>query len=128
MLRAQFGNQMKKMGLLKTSLERSLISPGDMNTKLHELNGEYQALRKQLFGYSSKSQVGQKNDPTINNRLGMVFNAVSNSTYGPTPSAKASLEMAQKELRSMKSSLKALSDKMTSLQADMEKAGAPAIE
>ncbi|MEM8896727.1 MAG: glycosyl hydrolase [Bacteroidota bacterium] len=127
-LRAQFGNQMKKLGLLKTSLERSLISPGDMNTQLHELTGEYQALRRQLFGYRSKSQVGQKNDPTINNRLGMVFNAVSNSTYGPTPSAKASLEMAQKEVRSMKSSLKTLSDKMASLQADMEKAGAPAIE
>ncbi|MEM7509589.1 MAG: glycosyl hydrolase [Bacteroidota bacterium] len=127
-LRAQFGNQMKKLGLMKTSLERSLISPGNMNTKLHELTGEYQALRRQLFGYSSKSQVGQKNDPTINNRLGMVFNAVSNSTYGPTPSAKASLEMAQKEIRSMKSSLKALSDKMAGLQADMEKAGAPAIE
>ncbi|MEM6765749.1 MAG: glycosyl hydrolase [Bacteroidota bacterium] len=127
-VRSQLSSQMKKLSTLRTSLERSLISPGEMNTRLHELSAAYQDLRRQLYGYRSKSQVGQKNDPTVNSRLGMVFNAVGNSTYGPTPAAKTSLEIVQKELGVMKKSLDALSDKMANLTEEMAEAGAPAFE
>ena len=81
---------------------------------------------EQLHGNRSKRQIGEKNNPTINNRLNVAITGTGNSTYGPTPTHKRSLEIAEKQFKELKVSLdKILDQDLPLLEKALIDAGAP---
>ncbi len=62
-----------------------------------------QLLDVELNGPGSQKQIGEKHHMTINDRLGSAYLGTNFSTYGPTPTHKRSLEIAEKQFTEFKS-------------------------
>lgn len=122
-------NALKRVEAMQTALYRSAGEPGDLDEQLHQIRMDLLGMEEQLFGNKSKDIVGEKNNPTIYSRLGVAFRGVSNSTYGPTPTHRRNLEIAQKEFEEIIPQLdEILDERMPELEKALQDAGAPYIE
>ena len=117
-----------KVSAMQKALSRSQSSPGDLDKQLHQLRIALLSLDQKLNGNRSKQQVGEKTKPTIGSRLFAVDRGISHSTYGPTETNLRSLEIINKEISTIKFSLKEHLVKMNELSKALIAAGAPWVE
>lgn len=118
-----------RVKLLQNALVRITAAPGKLDSELHHLEQSLLALDEQLNGNRSKRQVGEIRKPTIVYRLGISSNGTFNSTYGPTPNHKRSLEIAATEFRELKSELdKIINEELPRVEQALRAAGAPWID
>ncbi|MEO0473973.1 MAG: glycosyl hydrolase, partial [Bacteroidota bacterium] len=121
--------QMDKVAAMKVALSRSASEPGALDSQLAAVIKKLHDLDGQLNGNRSKQQIGEKNNPTVQSRLGAVSTGVNNATYGPTPTHKATFEIAKAELGEIRSALQTITgDDMPKLEDALRKVGAPMIE
>jgi hypothetical protein len=81
-----------------------------------------------LNGSRSKREIGEDRKPTIGDRQGVASES-RNSTYGPTPTQKRSLEIAVAEFQRLKVQLEQLvQTDMPRIEQAMQEAGAPWIK
>lgn len=119
-------NSREKLGNLKTALSRSEAAPGDLDTQIHQLEQQLFAIEEQLNGNQSKGQVGEKTAPTVGSRLGVAAIGTSFSTYGPTPTHRRSLEIAEQEFAGISDQLKTISEqRIPALERQLKALGAP---
>ena len=122
-------NTLKKLDKLQTALSRTTSAPGNLDGELHQLRKAVLALDEKLNGNHSKRQVGEKYNPTIEDRLGVAITGTAFSTYGPTPTHERSLEIAAKQFRELKIELEnILNEQLPALERKLKDAGAPWIE
>ncbi len=77
-----------------------------------------------MNGNRSKREIGEKNNPTIARRLN-VANSF-NSTYGPTPMQKRSLEIAATEFKELKKNRENIINmELPKIEDALKAAGAP---
>ncbi len=120
---------LKKVDLMQTALSLTTTAPGDLDVQLFDLRNALLELDEQLNGNRSKQQVGEKNVPTINYRIGVAMNGTLSSTYGPTPTHKRSLEIAGAQFTEFKSALEnILNQRLPKLEKALQAAGAPWIK
>jgi len=119
----------QKVDLLKKALSRTPTAPGNLDKELHDLREALLALAERLNGNRSKSQVGEKDNPTIGSRLNVAVQGTMNATYGPTPTHKRSLEIAKNQFREFKTALETiLNEQMPRLEKALQNAGAPWVQ
>ncbi|MEE4196738.1 MAG: hypothetical protein V2I54_03770 [Bacteroidales bacterium] len=122
-------NAREKVGAMSIALSRAEISPGELNRKLHELLLEIKTLETEFYGSQAKSKIGEKDIPTIFDRLSAASIGTSNSTYGPTPMHRRSLEIARNEFAQVKTKIDEIVEKkIPALEKELINAGAPWIE
>ena len=122
-------NTLKQLDKLQTALSRTTSAPGNLDGELHQLRKAVLALDEKLNGNHSKRQVGEKYNPTIEDRLGVAITGTAFSTYGPTPTHERSLEIAAKQFRELKIELEnILNEQLPALERKLKDAGAPWIE
>jgi hypothetical protein len=111
------------------ALTRAEIAPGELNQKIHDLRKEILDIESAFYGNQAKSKIGEKDEPTIYSRLSAARTGTVNSTYGPTPMHKRSLEIAKKQFVELKQKIKTITDeKIPAMEKELEKMGAPWIE
>jgi len=119
----------EQLKLLAIAVQRSQSGPGALDKQLHELSTKLQLMRKQLKGDPQRSKVGEKSAPTIANRFGVARIGTRNSTYGPTPTHKENLAIAQKQLDALEADLKQLlTVDIPALEKALEEAKAPPVK
>jgi len=119
---------MSKINAMQTALSRSAAVPGELDSKLHQLKRDLMDLDAQLNGNRSRREVGEKTNPTINNRLRVAGSAM-NSTYGPTKTQMRNLEIGQELFKEVKAKLEMIVNKRVPvLEKALQEAGAPWIE
>jgi hypothetical protein len=119
----------KKVKAMKQALSKSNVKPGDLDTKLYNLYLELQEIESEFFGNKSKSKIGEKNNPTVYSRLSVAQIGTSNSTYGPTPTHKRSLELAGKQFSVIKIKLtEIINNKIPEMENELIDVEAPWIE
>ena len=107
----------------------SPTSPGNLDRDLHELKQALLELDGKLNGNRSKRQVGEKNNPTINYRLGVAMSGTMSSTYGPTPTHKRSLEISEIQFREFRTELEnILNEQLPGLEKALQDSGAPWVK
>ncbi len=120
---------MDKVEAMFTALSRTNEDQKELYAKLYNLRLELVAIETQFYGNKSKGEIGERNNPTIYSRLGVAQMGTDNSTYGPTPTHRRSLDIAQKEFEKIKMKLTDIIDnKIPVLENELQKAGAPWIE
>jgi hypothetical protein len=125
----ELNETIKKVEILKAALARSSAVPGDLDKQLYDTKQALLELDEQLNGNRSKQQVGEKTKPNINYRLGVAVTGTMNSTYGPTPVHKRSLEIAQRQLTEFKSALdKIRNEQIPQIEKALLDAGASFIK
>jgi photosystem II stability/assembly factor-like uncharacterized protein len=111
---------------LRAALERSHAAPDGLDTELHAIEQELYAIDESLNGNRSRSAVGEPNPPTVETRLAVAARGTRLSTYGPTPTHRRSLEIAEQELASLRERLNGvLETRLPAFEQELEKAGGP---
>jgi len=121
-------NTEKKINAMEKALSRTDVDPTMLNSKMYNLKMELARLRLKFFGSKAKSEVGERNNPTIYSRISAAQMGTNNSTYGPTQTHKRSLEIAQKEFKELKLQLKEImNNKIPAVETELQELGAPWI-
>ncbi len=117
-----------KLGALATAVERASIDAGPINEEMYEIRKKINQYDKMLNGNPIKEEIGERNDPTISNRLRVASRALS-TTYGPTELHRESLKIARLELNEITPLVQQLDEEdMPALERKLQQAGAPYIE
>ncbi len=117
---------MKLIKAMRISLERAAIAPGDLNAQLYDLGLAMDEIDQKVNGMSTKNEVGEKNQPTVNDYLMFASMGLS-SSYGPTKLSKENLETGKKMMIELKSQVDSALNKVNALKKKLEAAGAPLI-
>lgn len=100
----------------------------DLESKYQSLRGKILILDGELNGNRARQSVGEKTRPTVETRLGAVSRGVERSTYGPTKTHRASLDIAKADLDGLQVRQQALYAELEALIKELIAAGAPWIE
>ncbi|MEO1652458.1 MAG: glycosyl hydrolase, partial [Bacteroidota bacterium] len=120
---------MNKVKAMQIALNKAQNKPGELEQKLYSLRMKMMEMDVEMNGNRSKQQVGEKNAPTIQDRIGTAQIGTFMSTYGPTPMHKRSLEIAQKQLAEIKKGLaQMVNQEIPTIEKALLDAGAPWVE
>lgn len=125
---SQLQGAMDLLNQLETALKRSNAEPGELDKKINALRTEIYDLQEQLYGKMSRNLIGEKNNPTVLSRLRVAIQGTENSTYGPTPTHRESLDLAIKKFNAIKGNLELIvNEKLPALEKEITENGAPYI-
>jgi photosystem II stability/assembly factor-like uncharacterized protein len=96
--------------------------------RIYDARAEILAIDEALNGNRSRGEVGEKNPPTVRDRLFAVSLGVGHSTYGPTPMHRESLDIAQGQIRAVHTRIASTQEEVTDLGRALTDAGAPWLE
>ena len=122
------GTELTRVEAMTKALSRATTAPGDLDERLNRLRTKLQELQDRLLGNRAKRQVGEKTSPNVGSRLAAVELGLVQSTYGPTPTHRKTLEIANDQLRQIKSDLEEARAEAGALGEDLLEAGAPWVE
>ncbi len=122
-----FSQSINNLKKFKIALSRTNVIPGDLNSKLYDVERELNLLEKMINGSSSKREVGEKIKATIQSRLSFASRGLS-TTYGPTKLHRESLELAKKAFNNLKPRVdKMFNQTLPNLKTLLDKSGSPHI-
>ena len=107
-------------------LSASPSAPGTIEVTLHSLRQEVHALEEALSGNESKGSIGAYDEHRVTSWLWHAYGGVSESTYGPTPAHRQSLDNAKTEFEPIRVRLNAiLGEELPALRESLIELGAP---
>jgi hypothetical protein len=116
----------KRLDKIDTMIDRMATPMPDALAQVHELRRELYDIEEIVFGNDVQADIGGYESMSVSSWLGHAMRGVSNSSYGPTPSHRQSVEYARGALEPAKDRLNALiENEIPALRAELQKAGAP---
>ncbi|MBT8308202.1 MAG: glycosyl hydrolase, partial [Maribacter sp.] len=123
-----FEKASKKVKAFNKALRYVNAPPGTLENEVVKLQQTMHALNIALFGNSAKAEVGEKDEPTIGNRLMIAQRGFFGNSYGPTKMQMESLELAKKQFSGIMPELfKFLETDVPRVEKLLQNAGAPPI-
>jgi photosystem II stability/assembly factor-like uncharacterized protein len=111
---------------LGTAVGRSRSAPDELDAELHAIRQELHAIDEALVGNRARASVEDDGVVTVTRRVQVAQVGTAWSTYGPTPTHRRSLEIAEKEFAAVRERLNAvLEQRLPALEKRLEQAGAP---
>ncbi len=98
-----------------------LSSISGLISKLNDLDN-------QLGGNPAKNQIGERNRPTIGERLFALNRGISQSTYGPTETHQETMKIVVKQWREMNEKLQGYQEEASELSGQITEAGGSWVE
>ena len=118
---------MNIVNAMSISLSRSYAKSGELNKKIYDLKTYLYDLDEELNGNKSKSEIGEKNKPTVSYHMRVAMRGLS-TTYGPTGLHKEQLSIAESMLSKMYEKVKEIDQvKIPEIKSELKKVGAPHI-
>ena len=118
---------MNIVNAMSISLSRSYAKSGELNKKIYDLKTYLYDLDEELNGNKSKSEIGEKNKPTVSYHMRVAMRGLS-TTYGPTGLHKEQLSIAESILSKMYEKVKEIDQvKIPEIKSELKKVGAPHI-
>jgi len=112
--------------ILYKMLAASATPPGDLESTLHQLRQELYVLEEALSGNQSKGSIGAYDEHRITSWLWHAYGGVSDSTYGPTPAHRQSLDNAKTSFAPVRDRLNSiLSEDLPAIRRALNERGAP---
>jgi len=99
-----------------------------LESRLHDVREVLLAVDEALNGNRSRQELGEKTGPTIQDRLFSVSLGVDRSTYGPTPTHRESLDIAQRRIGELRVQVEDVRQQVSELGRALVDAGAPWLE
>ncbi|MBN2236070.1 MAG: hypothetical protein JW729_00835 [Bacteroidales bacterium] len=115
----------KQLKAIRMSLDKSTAKSGQLNKAIFELEQQALVLERELNGFETKNEIGEKNHPSINDYLRFASNGVS--SYGPTKLFEESLLTAKNMLEAANVKLELIENALSLIKQELKEAGAPLI-
>jgi hypothetical protein len=111
---------------LQQVLARAPAAPGELDAQLHDLRQELHELDEQLSGNKSRGSITDTDVHRVTNWLWHANNGVDDSSYGPTPAHRRSLQYAREAFAPIRERLTAIIEAdIPALRQQLLEAGAP---
>ena len=111
---------MTEIGAVKSTLLRS-SAPLPLRNEALRIERELKALKEQLSGNARRNLYSDPGPVSIENRIFAALMGVYRSTYGPTPTHRRTLEIAEDEFAQLKTRLERIGDSdLPDLRRDLE--------
>jgi hypothetical protein len=127
-LSIQFTRQVARMTRIKKALKKSRLKIGVIDQSIETVEGKMYKLRNLLFGLDAKNGMGEKNDPTMNDRLFAVNRGIINSLYGPTSTHLQMLKIIDQELQVYQVKMEEITSQISKIEKEIEENGGPLLE
>ncbi len=122
-------NAIKKLTTIRNAMVQVPGMPGELDSRITQLNLEMLGINEKLNGKATKSETGEKDDPTINDYFYKAMSGTRYSTYGPTDTHRQCLQIAKDEYVELKQQTDQLLDvKIPDFEKDYLNAGGPWVE
>lgn len=121
-------SELARAEAMRTALSRASVAPGELDERLVQLRKTLQKLQDDLTGNRARRQVGERQNPNVENRLNAVELGIYGSTYGPTATHRMTLDLANDQLQQVRSRLAKARGDAAALGDDLLRAGAPWVE
>ncbi|MDO1500573.1 glycosyl hydrolase [Winogradskyella maritima] len=118
----------KKLMALQKAVMNSQMSPEEGLKAINAIKTKLNTLKSTYYGNQAKLEVGEKNPKTVNDMLFTLYLSLGRSTYGPTETNKAQLDMIEGKLMSAKQSVNAINAAIQDLASTIKANGGPYIE
>jgi len=129
MLDITIENAIKKLTTIKKSMVQVPGMPGELDSRLSQLSLEMLGINEKLNGKATKSEIGEKDNPTINDYYYKAMSGIIYSTYGPTETHRQCLQIAKEEYAELKQQIdQLLGIKIPDFEKDYLQAGGPWVE
>ena len=116
----------KRVEALRTALDRSRSAPESLDAEWHAIRQELHAIDEALGGNRARGSIEDDGVATITRRVQVAQLGTSWSTYGPTPTHRRSLEIAESDFAGVRERLNALlNQRIPAFEQKLEQAGAP---
>ncbi|UAB77205.1 glycosyl hydrolase [Erythrobacter sp. SCSIO 43205] len=116
----------KRIELMQVAVERAGGDPTALDNRLTAIRDEANALDGLLNGNQARQIIGERTQPTVRSRLGLVMMGLGASTYGPTTSHRDQFGYAKAEFTDIQSRLRTLTEStIPGFEVELEAAGAP---
>jgi photosystem II stability/assembly factor-like uncharacterized protein len=116
----------KRIEHLEAALARSTVDPGTFDSELENLKQRLYEVDEKLTGNRSLASFGHPQTPNVSRRLRVASITDGQSDYGPTPTHRRALEIAETEFSGILPELReTLEVELPALEAKMEAAGVP---
>ena len=112
---------------LDVAMKRNLSDFSDESKQLANLKIQMREMKRSLYGSATKNQLGEKNEPLLNDRLGAAGATLWGSSYGPTKTAEDNLAIANKMMTAYQTQVDEMMELASKIKSSLEKAGAPLI-
>jgi photosystem II stability/assembly factor-like uncharacterized protein len=100
----------------------------DLTAEYRDLRNDYYSFKREMRGSPSKNKIGEKQPPTLGDRMWELQIAIGYSTYGPTGSAVKTMDIIKKELAGLEPRLEELESRAEALNKKVVEAGGPPVE
>jgi len=121
-------NLMAKSDALQTAYDRADRYSPIVAKQLRELHSQLKGLEMQMDGNPAKDEIGERNNPTLRDRMFTAYRGLM-SSHGPTGTSMQNLEIAKKEFEKMRISLNDIHESIIpQLEIELVKLGVPWIE
>jgi photosystem II stability/assembly factor-like uncharacterized protein len=111
---------------MQKMLAAAPVAPGQLDHDLNELRAELYALEESLNGHQTRAEIGDYDVHRVGSWLWHAMGGVSESTYGPTPEHRKSLQYAAEAFAPIKARLNSiLAEDVPALRKRLMDAGAP---
>ncbi|MFH1176461.1 MAG: glycosyl hydrolase, partial [Acidobacteriota bacterium] len=124
--RAAMDAGFERLRTLRRVLQRSTVAPDSLDADVRGLEARLFEVEAALFGNRTMARSGEPAAPSVAGRLRVVRTGNEYSTYGPTPTHRRSLEIAEHQLGRERGRLHELLDvELPALEQRLEAAGVP---
>ena len=118
----------EKASALRKAMNSADQESADLVKKMFDLDKSILQLDTRMNGNPAKDEIGERNNPTLRNRLWTAMRGLS-SSYGPTETQKQSLDIAKSEFNEMRNALEDIhNSSIPSIESALKSIGAPWIE
>ncbi len=122
---AEVKRSLDRVELMRTALDASTAGT-DLDGELETIRQQLLDLDTELHGNRSKQSLAEPEAPTVERRLQVARMGTSLSTYGPTPTHRHSLDLAEQGLAGIEERLKELlTTTLPAFEAKLQAAGVP---
>ena len=120
---------LKMVNSMKSALDKSAYPNGEIYEKLAQIRADLLDLDERLNGNRTKAEIGEAAGPTPGLAEYVADRALKTSTYGPTGTHKAALELGMERLQAINAALRKIDEEsIPELKTELIKSGAPWIE
>ena len=111
---------------MRLSLSKAKSENNDLSSKLFNILEELNLLSVKVYGNSAKSEIGERNNPTVRSFLNNAYRGLT-STYGPTGQHKESLNIASSMMDKLDVELNIILGKLPKLKIELDNMDSPLI-
>ncbi len=123
----KFEKSSTKLNTIMKSLGYVKSNQVELTQEAYDLRDEMNRLKIMIEGSPARAEIGEKDQPTITDRLYFSISGISRNSYGPTALHMESFKMTQQLWKAYQPQMTSFSAKVEDLARRLEEVGGPKI-